>query len=107
VAAVAAIRTQAVSERSGSMDTNNEQPEAPTYGHDVVVRVRGAALPLTLGVEHAARLVGVARSSMYAAVKRGDVPAARINGRTVVLTVPLLEQMGVPIETAGQAPTDP
>jgi hypothetical protein len=39
---------------------------------DVTVRVMGEELPLTLSVERAARLVGIGRSSMYLAVKRGD-----------------------------------
>lgn len=81
-----------------------QHDDRPTYAHDRRVRVLGAELPLTLGVEQAARLVGVARSSMYAAVKRGDVPTTRINGRTVVLTVPLLEQIGLEVETSGQSP---
>lgn len=76
-----------------------EHDSLPAHAHDVRVSVLGADLPLTLGVERAARLVGIARSSMYAAVKRGDVPATRINGRTVVLTVPLLKQLGVEIES--------
>jgi hypothetical protein len=41
---------------------------------------------------------------MSAAVKRGDVHATRINGRTVVLTMPLLERIGLEIETTGQSP---
>ena len=77
------------------------------YSHDVRVRVLGAELPLTLGVERAARLVGVGRSSMYAAIKRGDIPTTSINGRTVVLTVPLLRRMGLEIETSVQAPLSP
>jgi hypothetical protein len=56
-----------------------------------------SALPLALAVERAARLVGVSRSSMYAAVQRGDVETTRLNGRTVVLTVPLLQRMGIDI----------
>jgi hypothetical protein len=83
------------------METHDNRPESHTYAHDVMVSVLGAELPLTLGVERAARLVGIGRSSMYAAVKRGDIPTARINGRIVVLTVPLLERMGLEIEPTG------
>lgn len=54
--------------------------------------------PPTLGVERASRILGVGRSSMYAAVKRGDIETMRLTGRTVVLTVPLLQRVGVPIE---------
>jgi hypothetical protein len=51
---------------------------------DVTVRVKGEDLPLTLGVEHAARLVGIGRSSMYASVKRGDFETIQDNGRIAV-----------------------
>ncbi len=61
----------------------------------------GAQLPLTLGVEQAARIVGVGRSSMYAAIKRGDIQTIGLNGRTAVLTVPLLQRMGLPMDAAG------
>jgi hypothetical protein len=66
-------------------------------GADLKVHALGATLPLALAVERAARLVGVSRSSMYAAVRRGDVETTRLNGRTVVLTVPLLQRMGIDI----------
>jgi hypothetical protein len=62
---------------------------------DVTVRVKGEDLPLTLGVEHAARLVGIGRSSMYASVKRGDFETIQVNGRIAVLTLPLLRRMGL------------
>jgi excisionase family DNA binding protein len=68
---------------------------------DVKVHVLGTELPLSLSVERAARLLGVGRSSMYGAVKRGDIPVTRINGRMVVLTVPLLLRMGLHIENGG------
>jgi excisionase family DNA binding protein len=77
------------------MDTHDTQP---TYSDPIAVRVLGTELPLTLGVERAARLVGIGRSSMYAAIKRGEIPTTRINGRIVVLTVPLLQRMGVEAE---------
>jgi hypothetical protein len=68
---------------------------------DVRVQLFGQALPLTLRIEDAAKLVGVGRSSMYAAVKRGEFSTMRINGRTVVLTVPLLRLMGLEVNSAG------
>lgn len=77
------------------MDTHDTRP---TYSDPIVVRTLGTELPLTLGVERAARMVGIGRSSMYAAIKRGDIPTTRINGRIVVLTVPLLHRMGVEVE---------
>jgi excisionase family DNA binding protein len=81
-----------------SMGSQGNSPKPSAYRRDVMVRVLGVALPLTLSVEGAAQLMGVGRSSMYAAVKRGDIPTARINGRIVVLTVPLLKWMGLEID---------
>lgn len=69
-----------------------------TRPEDVTVRVMGEELPLTLGVERAARLVGIGRSSMYTAVKRGDFETIRLNGRTALLTLPLLRRMGLEVE---------
>jgi excisionase family DNA binding protein len=77
------------------------------YGDNILVHVLGAQLPLTLSVERAARLVGIGRSSMYAAIKRGDISVMRLNGRTVVLTVPLLERMGLELDTAEQSDPRP
>ena len=68
---------------------------------DIRVQLLGHELPLTMRVEEAARLVGVGRSSMYSAVKRGEFPTMRINGRTVVLAVPLLRRMGLEVDSAG------
>lgn len=68
-----------------------------TRADDVTVRVMGEDLPLTLGVERAARLVGIGRSSMYLAVKRGDFETIHVNGRTAVLTLPLLRRMGLDV----------
>lgn len=69
-----------------------------TRPEDVTVLVMGEELPLTLGVERAARLVGIGRSSMYTAVKRGDFETIRLNGRTALLTLPLLRRMGLEVE---------
>jgi excisionase family DNA binding protein len=85
------------------VDTHDDRP---AYGHDVMGWVLGSELPLTLGVERAARLVGIGRSSMYAAVKRGDIPATRINGRIAMLTVPLLKRMGLETDATAWAPSD-
>lgn len=83
----------------GYNDARPEQGIGVRGRHDdATVRAMGEDLPLTLGVERAARLLGVGRSSMYAAVKRGDIETMRLNGRTVVLTVPLLQRVGVPVE---------
>lgn len=63
--------------------------DAPTVG------AFGERLPLTLSVERAAGIVGVSRTAMYAAVRRGDFESIRVNGRVAVLTVPLLRRIGV------------
>lgn len=39
---------------------------------------------LTVSVEHAAHLLGLGRTTMYAAIRRGEVPALRIGRRRVV-----------------------
>ena len=67
----------------------------------VAVCVVGRELPLTLRVEKAARLVGLGRSSMYAAIKRGEFASMRIGGRIVVLTLPLLRRMGLDAALVG------
>jgi hypothetical protein len=77
-----------------------------TRPDDVTVHVMGEELPLTLGVERAARLIGVGRSTMYTAVKRGDFETIQLNGRTVLLTLPLLERIGIDVDaTARLAPS--
>ena len=73
-----------------------------TRPEDITVRVLGKDLPLTLGVEHAAWLIGVGRSTMYTAVKRGDFDTIQLNGRTVLLTLPLLERIGVTVDATAQ-----
>ncbi len=39
---------------------------------------------LAVSVVEAGRLLGLSRSSAYAAVKRGDIPSVRIGGRVLV-----------------------
>lgn len=96
----------------GAMDIlmNDEVPGrrvgARTRPDDVTVRVMGEDLPLTLGVERAARLVGIGRSSMYTAVKRGDFETIQLNGRTAVLTLPLLRRMGLEVTVIERVPSD-
>jgi hypothetical protein len=38
---------------------------------------------------------------MYAAIKRGEIRTIGLNGRTAVLTVPLLQRMGLAMDAAG------
>ena len=40
--------------------------------------------PLAVSVPEAGRLLGLSRSSAYAAVKRGDIPSVRVGGRVLV-----------------------
>jgi excisionase family DNA binding protein len=40
--------------------------------------------PIAISVPEAGRLLGLSRSSAYAAVKRGDIPSVRIGGRVLV-----------------------
>jgi hypothetical protein len=77
-----------------------------TRPDDVTVRVMGEDLPLTLGGERAARLVGIGRSSMYTAVKRGDFETIQLNGRTAMLTLPLLRRMGLEAKAVERMSSD-
>lgn len=61
----------------------------------LTVEALGERLPLTLGVERAAKVVGISRTAMYAAVRRGDFDVIELNGRVAVLTVPLLLRIGL------------
>jgi len=54
------------------------------------------SLPVTLSVwPDLGKLTGMGRNGCYRAVARGDVPSARIGGRTLVLTAPLLRVLGI------------
>jgi hypothetical protein len=91
-----------------SDDTVRERPVGVrTRPNDVTVHVMGEELPLTLGVERARSPIGVGRSTMYTAVKRGDFETIQLNGRTVLLTLPLLERIGIDVDaTARLASTE-
>jgi len=58
-------------------------------------------LPPTLTVEQTARLIRIGRNAAYEAVASGELPAIRIRSRWVVLTVPLLEMLGVTVADQG------
>jgi excisionase family DNA binding protein len=55
-------------------------------------------LPPTISVQHAARLLGVSRSTAYRAAARGQLPTITFGRRLLVPTRPLLELLGVPID---------
>jgi excisionase family DNA binding protein len=55
-----------------------------------------AELPPTLSVEHAAKLLGVSRSSAYRAAANGQLPTISFGRRLLVPTHLLLEMLGLP-----------
>ena len=54
---------------------------------------------LTLSVEHAARLIGVSRTTAYRMVRDGDLRAIRVGRRVLVLKKPLMEMLGAEEDT--------
>ncbi len=48
---------------------------------------------LTLSVEHAARLIGVSRSTAYRLVRDGELPAVRVGRRVLILKKPLMQML--------------
>jgi excisionase family DNA binding protein len=57
-----------------------------------------AELPPTISVEHAAKLLGVSRSSAYRAAANGQLPTISFGRRLLVPTSRLLEMLGLPAE---------
>jgi excisionase family DNA binding protein len=55
-------------------------------------------LPPTISVEHAARLLGVSRSSAYRAAASGQLPTISFGRRLLVPTSRLLEMLGLSVE---------
>jgi excisionase family DNA binding protein len=55
---------------------------------------------LTLSVEHAARLIGVSRSTAYRMVRDGDLQALRVGRRVLVLKKPLMQMLGAEEDTS-------
>ncbi|MEI7888235.1 MAG: excisionase family DNA-binding protein [Actinomycetes bacterium] len=47
----------------------------------------------TMTVDEAGELLNLSRSSIYAAVRSGEVPSIRIGRRDLVLTAPLLKML--------------
>ncbi|MFZ0925511.1 MAG: helix-turn-helix domain-containing protein [Halobacteriota archaeon] len=48
---------------------------------------------LTLSVEHAARLIGISRTTAYRMVQSGELPALRVGRRVLILKKPLMEML--------------
>jgi excisionase family DNA binding protein len=55
---------------------------------------------LTLSVEHAARLIGVSRSTVYRLVRDGELRAIRVGRRVLILKKPLMEMLGATEDTS-------
>ena len=55
---------------------------------------------LTLSVEHAARLIGVSRTTAYRMVRDGELRAIRVGRRVLVLKKPLMEMLGAEEDTS-------
>ena len=62
-----------------------------------------AELPAAISVEEAGRLLGISRALAYRAVKTGEIPAVRIQGRILVPTPRLLTMLGATREETGVA----
>ena len=50
---------------------------------------------LTYSVAEAAEALGVAKSSAYEAVRRGDIPSIRFGGRILIPKVAIAELLGI------------
>jgi excisionase family DNA binding protein len=55
---------------------------------------------LTLSVEHAARLIGVSRTTAYRMVRDGELRATRVGRRVLVLKKPLMEMLEAEEDTS-------
>jgi len=55
---------------------------------------------LTLSVEHAARLIGVSRATVYRMVRDGELRAIRVGRRVLVLKKPLMEMLEAEEDTS-------
>jgi excisionase family DNA binding protein len=53
-----------------------------------------SALPRTISVEEAAKLLGIGRNTAYDCVKRGEIPSLRLGRRLVVPVGKLMELLG-------------
>jgi excisionase family DNA binding protein len=48
---------------------------------------------ITLSVEHAARLIGISRTTAYRMVQSGELPAVKVGRRVLILKKPLMEML--------------
>lgn len=49
----------------------------------------------TLTVEHTAAVLGISRSSAYAAINRGEIPVIRLGSRLLVPTAAIRQMLGI------------
>lgn len=63
-------------------------------------------LPPTIGVEEAGELLGLCRTSAYEAVKRGEIPTIRLNGRLHVPVARLRSLLGMTSPSGAEMPVD-
>ena len=49
----------------------------------------------TVTAERAFSILGIGRTAGYEAVKRGDIPSIRLNGRILIPTAPLRRMLGI------------
>lgn len=81
-----------ISERTRPSSRNGAESIAARIAHEL------AELPPTLSIEHAAKLLGLSRSSAYRAAASGQLPTLVFGRRLFVPTVRLLEMLGLPIQ---------
>ncbi len=55
---------------------------------------------LTLSVEHAARLIGVSRTTAYRMARDGELQTIRVGRRVLVLKRPLMQMLGAEEDTS-------
>jgi excisionase family DNA binding protein len=82
------------SQRTGRVRPS--QVNADSVAAEITLEV--AELPPTISVEHAAKLLGVSRSSAYRAAANGQLPTISFGRRLLVPTSRLLEMLGLPVE---------
>lgn len=49
------------------------------------MNVQKATVPISVGVEEAARLIGIARSMLYEMIARGDIASFKVGRRRLIL----------------------
>ncbi|MGX1703723.1 hypothetical protein [Microbacterium sp. NPDC055357] len=63
-------------------------------------------LPVGLDVRQAAKIADVGESTMWLAVRSGEVESRRLRGRVIIPTVPFLRLFGIDAAPVPVAPTN-